>query len=128
MGFQYETIRDFIIAHYKLTEREDTEFWRYCRHMSIPDTLSDKLTMFRDAQRSETATGDLFGESAGSRSSTGRGWYPKATIRLPTRCPKMISAEARGIRKAIMERVEALPSHSDFIQRCCAAQPVTTAA
>ena len=33
-----------------------------------------------------------------------------------------------GIRKAIMDRVEALPTHRDFIQRCCAAQPVTTAA
>ncbi len=47
MGFQYETIRDFIIAHYKMTEREDTEFWRYCKHMSIPDSLADKLELFR---------------------------------------------------------------------------------
>ena len=47
MSFQYETIRDFIIAHYKVTERDDTEFWRYCKHMSIPDSLADKLELFK---------------------------------------------------------------------------------
>jgi len=33
-----------------------------------------------------------------------------------------------GIRTAIRRRVDTLPSHADFIERCCAARPAATAA
>jgi len=43
---EYERVRDFIIMHYYLNGREDSQFWQDCRDMSLPETLSDKLAFY----------------------------------------------------------------------------------
>eukprot|EP01031_Cornospumella_fuschlensis_P041110 gene41111-50156_t len=53
-------VRDFIILHYKLTERDDTPFWRRCRDMPIPDSLAERLALFRDAAQAYQGGEDLF--------------------------------------------------------------------
>src|SRR5262249_18353473 len=43
-----DDIRQFIIAHYCLTEREDTEFWKAVKYETvIPDDLAARFEVFR---------------------------------------------------------------------------------
>lgn len=44
--FDITRIRYFIILHYKATQRDDSNFWNYCRNMEIPQSLSDKIKLY----------------------------------------------------------------------------------
>ncbi len=46
---EYELIRDFIILHYYLNERDDSQFWRDTRNMEVPQRLTDKIELFRSS-------------------------------------------------------------------------------
>ena len=129
MRFQYETIRDFIIAHYKVTEREDTEFWRYCKHMSIPDTLVEKLALFEARGETKPRLSDIFSEVSWFAILYGQGLVPKGHHPLVDAMSEdELELTLSRIRSAIKQRVDGLPTHGEFIQSCCAAQPATTAA
>ena len=39
---EYELIRDFIILHYYLNERNDSQFWRDMRNIDVPERLTRK--------------------------------------------------------------------------------------
>lgn len=38
-----EVIRDFVVMHFHCTRCTDTEFWRYCGSMTIPESLKRRL-------------------------------------------------------------------------------------
>jgi tryptophan 7-halogenase len=58
--YEYERIRDFIVLHYCLTQREDTPLWRYCRSMTLPDTLQQRIELYRGTGRVRWRAGELF--------------------------------------------------------------------
>ena len=51
MSHHYIQIRNFIILHYHATQRNDSDFWHYCREMSIPDELQHLLSLFKEGGR-----------------------------------------------------------------------------
>jgi len=57
---EYETIRDFIIAHYSLSERRDTPFWRDVTGQTLPDSLKARIEQYRANGRCIFRQGDLF--------------------------------------------------------------------
>jgi tryptophan halogenase len=45
--YRWERVIDFLKMHYVLTKRTDSAFWRdHCRAESIPDRLSEQLTLW----------------------------------------------------------------------------------
>lgn len=51
----FDNTRDFIIAHYALTQRGDTPYWRHVRdELSVPDSLLAILIEARNVQRYDT--------------------------------------------------------------------------
>ena len=53
-------ILDFIVMHYKVTQREDSPFWRQCQRMEIPPSLEHKLALFAESGRVFLDDGDIF--------------------------------------------------------------------
>ncbi len=51
LGAEYERVRDFLVLHYSMTERDDSEIWRYCRNVDKPDSLEEKIELFRSHGR-----------------------------------------------------------------------------
>jgi tryptophan halogenase len=49
----YEVIRNFIILHFHINQRTDSEFWRYCQNMTIPDELKNRLDLFAESGRTD---------------------------------------------------------------------------
>jgi tryptophan halogenase len=128
MRLQYETIRDFIIAHYKVTEREDTEFWRYCKHMNIPDSLAEKLELFKVRGEVKPTLGDLFSDVSWLAVLYGQGLVPVSHHPLADAMSEDdLELTLSRIRAAIRQRVDSLPAHGDFIRSCCAAEAATAA-
>ena len=57
---EIEGIRDFIVLHYHLNERDDSDFWRDCREITVPDSLAERIALFRDAAHAFQDSHDLF--------------------------------------------------------------------
>ncbi|MBB4659685.1 tryptophan halogenase family protein [Parvularcula dongshanensis] len=126
MRFEYDNVRDFLIAHYYVTERNDTPFWRYVSSMAIPDALQEKLELF--SQRGEVMAkhNDLFKETSWFAVLAGQGlmpesYHPVADVISDDELRLRLSR----IRTGITERVAQMPKHEAFIEQHCAAAALT---
>lgn len=72
-------IRDFLILHYHATHREDTEFWRYCKNMSIPDSLAERFELFRQTGHVMPYQQGLFLAPSWVAVLMGQRYYPNQT-------------------------------------------------
>ncbi|QAY77861.1 tryptophan halogenase family protein [Sphingosinicella sp. BN140058] len=121
MDSLYEAVRDFLIAHYRLTERDDTDFWRYCRAMEIPASLQDKFDLFRTRGQVLVEAHDVFAETNWFAVLYGQGLTPQGYHPLADAMPDDdLRLALAQIRAAIRERVDGLPSHRAFLDRIVA--------
>ena len=122
MTWEYERIRDFLVLHYKATERSDSPFWDYCRTMSIPDFLREKIDLFSERGRTFRENEELFTDTSWFAVLVGQ------NIRAQSHDPLVdvlsddeLRRRLSHIRATIRNCVDTMPSHHEFIARNCAA-------
>ena len=120
--FEYERIRDFIILHYKATERDDTPFWDHVRTMDIPDTLARKIELFRANGRVFREDEELFAEESWIQVLLGQGVFPRGYDPLvDVKTPAQIDEYLGNVEAVIRKCVAVMPSHADFVAKVCPA-------
>jgi tryptophan halogenase len=117
---EFELIRDFLVLHYHLNQREG-DFWETCRHMELPDGLAQKMALFRSTGGIVREAGDLFAEEAWLQVMIGQGlkpdtWHPMADRLAHGQLAQFMSQS----RKLVKQAVNRLSSHQSFIEQHCA--------
>ena len=121
-AFEFEDVRDFIIAHYKVTNREDTPFWAYVRHMAVPDSLAARLDLFRSSARFfGQQKAELFREESWVQVLLGQGLDVRHDPMVDLIPDDQARAFLRDIEEVIADVADRMPDHAAFIARHCAA-------
>ena len=118
MAKMYARIRDFIILHYCLSARRDSQFWRDMVTMELPDTLAFKMHVWR-----QTGALNLYSTSEGFASSSwlaiyaGMGAWPEFLDPVLNEVPHEEARQAlRQRREQIAAMAAAMPPHDDYLR------------
>lgn len=119
---ELEGIRDFIILHYHVTGRDDSEFWRDCRNMSIPSSLAERIALFKNHAQAYQAGNELFRVDSWVQVMLGQGLEPDnyhamAKSMKPEQLKQLLTMLDQSIRQSL----NAIPDHEAFIKRYCSA-------
>ncbi|WP_454882899.1 tryptophan halogenase family protein [Sphingomonas oryzagri] len=121
-------IRDFLILHYKATERRDSPFWRQCATMPIPDTLAQKIELFRETGRVFRKNEELFAENSWVQVMMGQGIMPRTWHPIAGKLRDDELAALLGtLREQVSRTVAGLPDHAAYVARYCGADPAKAA-
>jgi tryptophan halogenase len=109
MALDYERVRDFLILHYHCQERDDSEFWRHCRAMTLPDSLATKLALFRERGLVAQYREGTFLEPSWLAVYLGQHVTPRHPD--PRAGGEGVAARLAAMRAEIAAEAEAMPPH-----------------
>ena len=120
--FEFERVRDFIILHYHLNQRTDSEYWTECANMAIPDTLRHKMDMYRARGRIVRVDNELFSEVGWIQVLEGQNMPVDAFNPLvDVQSEADIHEYLESVRSVIAQCVDVMPEHAAYVKKFCAA-------
>ncbi|RZA16840.1 MAG: tryptophan 7-halogenase [Lysobacteraceae bacterium] len=118
---EMEHVRNFIIMHYHLNQR-DEPLWRDMRAMSLPPELALRIQAFRDRAHAWQGEDELFRLDSWTHVMLGQGVMPKQHQQVVRGLP---DADMRRLFEAIREPIDravaAMPTHQQFLDSYCKA-------
>ena len=113
--YENERVRDFIVLHYCLTQRDDAPLWRYCRTMAVPDSLRERIELYRRTGRIRPRAGELFTDLSWFYIFEGLGVRPDAYDPLLDVIKSAQLAEIlNALARATAAAAQHAPSHDSY--------------
>jgi tryptophan halogenase len=115
---EMERIRDFIIFHYHVNQREGEPFWDGLRAMEVPEPLQHKIDLFRSSARVTASFDELFDARAWIQVMIGQNlmpetWNPIADQLSEERLREFLD----GLEKAHIDDVSRMADHGAFVAK-----------
>ncbi len=115
---EMERVRDFIILHYKLTQRDDTPFWVHCRDMPVPPTLERKMGLWDARGEFIRYRWEMFHPASWLAMYAGFDRVPRALNPALAAIPEDMATNGMArIRQVIDREVTNAPSHQAFLDK-----------
>ncbi len=116
IDLEFERVRDFLILHYHATSRDDAPLWNYVRNMSIPDSLTYKINMFRERGHVVKYKDGMFLEPSWHAVYIGQRITPERYDPMVDVFDiNEVRKEAHVIRDMVGKAAEAMPTHTQFL-------------
>jgi tryptophan halogenase len=117
MTGDFEEVRDFIVLHYAATARDDSPFWQLCRSLPLPDSLQERIELFKVHGTLREGVDELFRASSWQSVFEGMGIHPREySPRVENLDFGEIRDSLKTARAAIQGMVEHLPTHEEFLR------------
>ena len=119
LQFEFIRSRDFLILHYFANQRPEP-FWQRCREMEIPDSLAQKIELFRQSGRVFREHEELFTEPSWVQVMIGQGivperYHPMVETLPPEDSRRMVD----GVAAVLQRAAQVMPEHADYIAKTC---------
>jgi tryptophan halogenase len=120
IDLEYDRVRDFLILHYHATQRTDSDFWNYVRTMEVPESLSEKIELFRRRGRVVKYREGAFLDGSWIAVYFGQGIVPEGyDLRADIPPIDTLARAAEALRADILRRAGAMPDHRTHLDRYC---------
>jgi tryptophan halogenase len=116
-ALEYERVRDFLILHYAASKRDDTTFWRACRTMPLPETLTYKRELFERTGVIAMMEEETFLPASWLAIYAGlHVWPERYQPIVDLLAPGDVASRFEAMRATIRKAVQMLPAHANFLE------------
>ena len=120
MQAEINSIRDFIILHYKVTQRTDSDFWQHCRAMDVPASLTHRIGLFHKSGRVIRRSPEMFDETSWIQVMLGQGLTPQQYHPV---VDTLSESDLQDFLNEIVDEVDytvkGFPKHYQFLDDYC---------
>jgi len=124
-NYKFECIRDFLIVHYCTTSRDDSEFWNYCRTMDVPETVVDKINLYKKNGRIFRLYDNMYEVTSWFQVMNGQGLIPQGydpMVDLFT--DDELENKLKNVLDVVRKSADSMPSHQAYLEQHCKARKV----